>query len=477
MGSTGGHRRAILATCASALLLLTAAAPAGASEAEYQQAYALGLRAYTYGLPLLETNRTFQTQTSVNVTTNTEGNGPVNHINNVRQLNNPDSTTVVAPGANSLSSIAWLDLRREPQVLHVPRVRDHQFVLALLDPFTNDLRNLGTAHSTTPGDYVIAGPGQHRRPIPKGTHRITVNHTRIWVIGSTQLKGKSDLPNVHRIQDRYALTPLSHWGEQNWHPSQPAHPRTTVKTFQLPTGITFFDVLGQQLQRFPPPSADRPLLSQLRTVGIGPGLEPSKERGLSADTLRGLRDAAAYGPKQVDADAVQLYDSLGALHQGYMLGGFGQYGTDYSLRAVIATVGLGAFTSDQTIFAIALTDHSGAPLKSANAYVLHLREPPPVNGGWSLTVYTTAGALVPNRLQRYQFDQASQLTRNADGSIDLYLQNTPPATAAQQANWLPTPSSGGFEVIWRLLTPKPQAIGPILSGTGWQPPAIPAASG
>lgn len=475
MGSTGGHRRAFLATCASAALLLAAAAPAGASQTEYEQAYALGLRAYTYGVPLLETNKTFQTQTSVNVT-NAQGDGPVNRINNVRQLNNPKSKTVVAPGANALSSIAWLDLRREPQVLHVPRVRGHQFVLALLDPFTNDLRNLGTVHDTQPGDYVIAGPGQQHVPIPSGTHRITVNYTRIWMIGSTQLKGPSDLTNVHRIQNRYAITPLSHWGQQNWQPPKPAHPRTTVKTFQLPTGLAFFDVLGQQLRRFPPPAADRSLLSQLRTVGIGPGLEPSKEPRLSADTLRGLRAAAAYGPKQVDADAVQLYGSIGALHQGYLLGGFGQYGTDYALRAVIATVGLGAFTSDQTIFAIAVTDRAGAPLQSANAYVLHLRKPPPVNGGWSLTVYTTAGGLVPNALQRYQFDQSSQLTRNADGSIDLYLQNAAPATAAQRANWLPTPAEGGFEVIWRLLAPQPQAIGSILSGSGWQPPAIPATS-
>ena len=468
---TGDRGRALLATCASISLLLATAGPAAASSADYDKARALGLQAYTYGLPLLETNRTFQTQTSVNVS-NDQGDGPVNRFNNVRRLNDPRSKTVVAPGANALSSIAWLDLRREPQVLHVPRVRNHDFVLALLDPFTNDLRNLGTAHATRPGDYVIAGPGQHNVRIPDGTHRITVGFTRIWVIGSTQLKGSGDLERVHRIQDRYALTPLSRWGRQNDQPPRPAGPRTRVKTYQLPTGLRFFDVLGQQLRRFPPPAADRPMLTRLRAVGIGPGLEPSRNGRLSADTLRGLRSAVAGGPQQIAADTASIYASSATKHQGYLLGGFGQYGTNYALRAVIATIGLGAFTSDQSIFAIGMTDHVLAPLTSATNYVLHMRTPPPVNGGWSLTVYTTQGALAANAINRYQFNQASNLARNPDGSTDLYLQAARPAIAAQAQNWLPTPTSGGFEVIWRLLAPRPEGIGGILAGSGWQPPAV-----
>ena len=51
------------------------------------------------------TNATFQTMTSINVT-NVQGFGPVNQSNSVRGLNNPKSTTVVAPGTSALSSIA-----------------------------------------------------------------------------------------------------------------------------------------------------------------------------------------------------------------------------------------------------------------------------------------------------------------------------------------------------------------------------------
>lgn len=218
MHATSSKTRSLLRAPCGALILLVAfslsgaafAAPAAAAarQGAYQSAYALGLQAYIYGLPLLETHKTFVTQTSVTVS-NGDGYGPVNTFNNVRNLTNPDSKTVVAPGSNGLSSIAWLDLTHGPEVLHVPRVHGHSFVLALLDPYTTNLRNLGTANSTRPGYYAILGPGQHGMPLPPGTGRIDVDYSRIWIIGSTQLKGRRDLANVHRIQDGYTLTSLA----------------------------------------------------------------------------------------------------------------------------------------------------------------------------------------------------------------------------------------------------------------------------
>jgi hypothetical protein len=134
--------------------------------AAYERAYDLGLEAYTYGLPLLITNATFETMTSVDVSQGAFG--PVNQFNNVRSPNTASSTAVVAPGATSLSSIAWLDLTAEPLVLHVPEVKDHHYVLALIDPYTENLRNFSDANGTKPGDYVIAGPGQEGAAIPSG---------------------------------------------------------------------------------------------------------------------------------------------------------------------------------------------------------------------------------------------------------------------------------------------------------------------
>ncbi len=465
-----GGRATRLATAAlsAAALSLLAGCSSAHTPSAYDQAYDVGLQAYTYGLPLLVTNATFQTMTSVNVT-NGQGFGPVNQFNSVRTLNNPKSTAVVAPGASALSSIAWLDLTAEPQVLHVPEVKDHDFVLALLDPYTEDLRNLGTAHSTPPGDYLIAPPGSTAKT-PAGTERIDVDYTRIWVIGSTELKGPDDVPNVNAIQDGYTLTPLSRFGT-DYTPPAPSTKDTTVDTHALPTGMAFLDTLGQQLKQFPPPAADKPQLATLATMGIGPGTTPSKDSSLSADTVRGLTDAIAAGPAQVQADTKAVSTESATTHNGYFLGGFGSYGTDYQLRAVVAVMGLGAFTSDQTIFATTFTDTTGSALDGSSAYTMHLPPAPPAREGWTVTVYTTKGALIPNALNRYNLAAASTLTKNADGSIDVYVQATQPTDPAKTRNWLPVASGQGFEVIWRLMAPPPDAIDGILDGTGWQPPA------
>jgi hypothetical protein len=441
-----------------------------AARSDYDKAYSVGLQAYTYGLPLLETNKTFLTMTSINVT-NGNGFGPVNQFNHVRKLNDPTSTAVVAPGANSLSSIAWLDLTKEPQVLNVPAVTDHDFVLALLDPYTEDLRNLGSAHDTPAGDYVICGPGQHDAKLPAGAQRIDVDYTRIWVIGSTQLKGQADVANVNKIQDGYTLTPLSKYGT-GYQAPVPAQQDTTVDTYSIPTGIEFFDTLGQLLQQFPPPAADKDQLAAFATVGIGPGKAPSTDSHLSPDTIRGLKDAMAASPAQIKTDTTTVFEASAKKHNGYFLGGFGAYGTDYQLRAVVAEVGLGAFTSDQAIFAMGFTDGSMKALDGSSSYVAHLPSAPPGGEGWTITVYNTKGGLIQNPLDRYQFNQASALTKNPDGSMDLYFQATQPADAGQAQNWLPVASGQGFEVIWRLMAPKPDMIDGILSGTGWQPPAL-----
>lgn len=102
---------------------------------------------------------------------------------------------------------------------------------------------------------------------------------------------------------------------------------------------------------------------------------------------------------------------------------------------------------------------------------------PPVNEGWTLTVYDLNGRLIPNPIERYEISDTSQLTQNADGSVDIYLQATQPLDHEKENNWLPTSNGQGFEIIWRLLAPKPADIQGILNGTGWQPPAITADEG
>ena len=77
---------------------------------------------------------------------------------------------------------------------------------------------------------------------------------------------------------------------------------------------------------------------------------------------------------------------------------------------------------------------------------------PPVDGFWSLTMYDANYFFVANPLNRYTISARQNLKANADGSIDLYIQNDSPG-ADKESNWLPAPA-GKFILMLRLYWPN-----------------------
>ena len=57
-------------------------------------------------------------------------------------------------------------------------------------------------------------------------------------------------------------------------------------------------------------------------------------------------------------------------------------------------------------------------------------------GFWSVTMYDTDYFFVANPINRYSISARQKLKANADGSVDLYIQNESPG-ADKEANWLP----------------------------------------
>ncbi|MGZ8666366.1 MAG: DUF1254 domain-containing protein [Solirubrobacterales bacterium] len=467
--------RTRLTAAALALAALAAlavgAGPARAASADYTKGYDLGLEAWKYGLPVVKMDQTFRIQTSVNIPDG-RGRGPVNRFSHVRRLADASARDVVAPNNDTPYSIAWLDLRRQPIVIHIPKVNRY-FVIPLYDPYTEDFRNLGTVAKTRPGDYVVTGPGQHRVKIPKGTHRIKSRYDRVWIIGRTLSFGPADLGKVHRIQNRYRIVPLSRYGT-HYRPPEPRHPDTKPDDVPMPSGLHFFDRLGRLLKRFPPPKADRAELEKLAQIGVGPGKRPSTDPSLSAEERQGMTDAVAAGPGVLQADVTNRYVSGAQAHNGWLVLPTGRYGTDYAYRALITQVGLGALTPSEAIYPVAQTDHSLGPLNGSNDYVVHFDpgQLPPADAFWSLTLYDSSGYFVPNPIDRWAVGDRSDLSFNPDGSLDLYVQATQPSDPDKAKNWLPSPAGAAFRLTMRLYQPARAQIAGILDGSGWDPPAV-----
>ncbi len=457
---------------AAMLVALPVGMAAGqASTLTEAQAEQVGLQAYVYGLPLLDFVALSETQTSVTVPTG--GIAPVNQLATSSALATP-SDTELAPNTDTLYAGAHLDLSNGPVVLHVPNVGgDRYYSFEFLDPYTNVFAYLGTR---TTGDsehnFLIVGPTFHGH-WPKRLH-LRVIHSRyelVWMLGRTLVLGSSDLRAARSIESEYELLPLPDFSKfgLKWRRPVPVQQISKPTYHAVPTGLAFFDALGQALAQSPPPAQDAPILATLRTAGIGPGLEPSQEN-LGAAVVAGLTAAAAGGMKYIAQLKQQLIAPSLASNTGWFVppSSTGDYGTDYALRAVIATDGLGANRPAEAMYITGGEDSNLKPLDGFNTYRITFPAGglPPARFFWSLTMYDSAFLLVSNPLDRYAIGNRTQgLQYNADGSLDIYISHKPPPEG--ESNWLPAPV-GAFEVTLRLYGPLQSAV----DGTYRYPPIV-----
>ncbi len=101
---------------------------------------------------------------------------------------------------------------------------------------------------------------------------------------------------------------------------------------------------------------------------------------------------------------------------------------------------------EEAMYWWANVDGAGHTLNGQHDYVMHFPagQLPPNNAFWSLNMGDAKNHYVPNPIHRYNVGDRSGLLSNADGSVDIYIQNAAPA--GHESNWLPAPS-GNF-ILW-----------------------------
>ena len=148
--------------------------------------------------------------------------------------------------------------------------------------------------------------------------------------------------------------------------------------------------------------------------------------------------------------------------------GCGEPGNGILLRAAGANEFTGPINVPQeAIYWTTNKDGAGQKLSGAHDYILHFPPGglPPNNAFWSLTMGDARNHFVPNPIRRYSVGDRSGLVPDADGSVDVYIQNAPPA--GHESNWLPAPS-GNFILWLRVYLPGKT----ILEGQYKVPPVV-----
>jgi hypothetical protein len=393
----------------------------------------------------------------------------MNAFTNVPTYPPADFKGVVRSNFDTLYSIAWLDLTKEPQIISAPDTNGRYYLLPMLDMWTDVFASPGwRTTGTLAGNFLVTLPGWSGA-VPAGFTRIEAPTSYVWIIGRTKTDGPPDYDAVHKIQAGYKVTPLSEWGK----PAKPVEakidptvdmktpPKVQVDTLSIGK---YFTYAAELLKTNPPHITDQPIIAQMRKIGIEPG---------KSFDLDKVDPAVRSGLAGVVEDAQQLMTwkipTLARVVNGWSMNTdtMGVYGNYYLKRAIVSQVGLGANLPEDAIYPLNLGDESGKPLDGANKYVLHFDKgiTPPVNAFWSITLYDSDGFQTANALNRFAVSSWMPFNHNADGSLDLYLQNESPGKE-KEANWLPAPK-GAFNLTMRLYSPKSEAL------TGkWSPPPV-----
>jgi hypothetical protein len=460
------YLRLMVALLAILHLLAVERAVLAAERAE-QRIFEIGVQAYIYAYPmvLMELTR----RISTNVSAPAGALAPMNQFAHLRTF--PDHTfrEVVRPNVDTLYSIVWFDVAKEPLVLSVPDTDGRYYVLQMLDMWTDVFAAPGSRTSgTKAGHFAIVGPRWNGK-LPDGVERLRCPTNIGWIIGRTQTNGKADYENVHRIQDGFKLTPLSQWGKPYAPPAESAvDPTVDMKTpppVQLAkmSAQRYFEMLAKLMKNNPPHELDWPMVVQLSQIGIVPGKNFVFSK-LDPQIQKALERAVGEARKMIDG----RIERSGEFVNGWQIAreGMGNYGTSYLQRAAVALIGLGANVPDDAVYPMSFVDSERKPYNGRNRYILHFDNGQlPVNAFWSLTMYDEDGYLVENSIQRYGIGDRDKLKFNNDGSLDIYIKHESPGKD-KEANWLPAPKDT-FNLVIRLYWPKRE----ILTGA-WNPPAV-----
>jgi len=447
----------------------TPTAPAPAAAVTEQEALDIAVEAYTYFYSLITMDVTRRQATNYARVGEVLGRGPANTFVHVREFPPATFRDVVRPNFDTLYSVAWLDLTREPMVLSVPDTGGRYYLMPMLDMWTNVFAVPGKRTTGTgAGRYVVAGPGWSGN-VPADAQLIRAPTPYVWVVGRTQTNGVADYPAVRAIQDGYQLQPLSQLGQPPVPVTGTVDPSVDLTTPPLRqvnamTPAAYFARAAELLKVNPPGPFDEPILARMRRLGIVAG-QSFDLASASPIARAALERGAALALQRLTA---ATHTPAPPINGWLVLREFmGVYGTAYLRRSVVTMVGLGANLPEDAIYPLTFVDNGGQPLNGANRYVLRFPrgQLPPANAFWSLTMYDSEGFQVANPINRFAIGDRDNLRTNPDGSVDLIIQNANPG-AELQSNWLPAPT-GPFNLTMRLYYPGAA----MLDGT-WNPPAV-----
>lgn len=374
---------------------------------------------------------------------------------NIIKYNPAGSADFVNPNLDVAYLEAWIAVDDQtPAVLHVPEVKNRYYTAQILDEWGEVITNINERNypSHPHGNFALVAPGSAAR-IPDNAVRIELHSRKAKLLGRVELK--DDPAGAVALQKQFTLTPL---GKPV---IQPAVPLALFGNKEL-IGAELFDNVEEILRSAHDVS---PVAAQIQAK-VSDVARLAKDAGQRKELDQLLKE-------QVIPEFLKFAVTKSAVFQNNWLGtlGTGNYGSNYWLRTAANLVGLWANSNDEVIYFVGTQDADGQPLNGANDYVLEFsaKDQPEavVNAYWSVILVDVPDyRVVPNPLNRFNFNSHSGLKNEADGSLKILFAKKSNGSAPE-SNWLPAPDGKAFSLTLRTYVPKD-----IVKRGEWFPPAV-----
>ncbi|MFZ5570920.1 MAG: DUF1254 domain-containing protein [Thermodesulfobacteriota bacterium] len=371
------------------------------------------------------------------------------------------NTILLGANPETVTALAWLDLRKGPMVLSSPP----NTVGVLNDAWSRHVTDIGDfgPDKGKGGKYVILPPDYKAKP-PAGYFTVRARTHGVCLLIQGFPKNGKLKPVVQNFRKKMKIHELAKGGEATKTRFVNGSGKT-VNTVHA-NDIGFYAEVNAIVQEEPPGSLDPELLGLLAAIGIKKGFPFNPDERMQ----RILEEAVAVGNATARTIIFRPRDSEAWLYPGestwakYFIGDSHEflrngvrdldartlfhYGHNF-ITPVMAekTVGKGWQRAVNSL------DSEGNYLDGGKKYKLTLPPSVPVKGHWSVVAYDPQ---TRSMLQTSQaFPGVSSLPAPPmtakDGSINIYF--GPKAPKNKKKNWIKTIPGKGFWLILRLYQP------------------------
>ena len=380
----------------------------------------------------------------------------------------PAERAVACPNQDVVYGLALIALDLSPVIVQVPDFGDRFWVYQIVDLRSDSFVQLGKMYGTTPGFYLLVGPGWQGE-IPKGITQVfrAATNTGFCAPRIFQDDTPEDKKAIQSVLPNVLLYPLIDFDgtmkAKNWHtmPQVPAPPAGDEESkWVFPE--KFVDQLPAVLADAPPLPGEEARYAQVLAVVKAAQANPKLKAAMT--------EAAAEAEDQLIKPLFELRNYGQQLPYNWStISNEAAFGTDYFTRTAVAKSNIFVNSPIETKYFYQDLDEAGARLNGASRYVVTFArdQTPPVHGFWSLSIYNEHHFFVPNQIDRFSVGTKNRGLRYADdGSLTIYVQSTAPGNEVQRANWLPAPK-GDFSLYVRAYWPKTAVI-----DSSWTPPPV-----